>query len=293
MSIEAKLVQSVLKIFRVKRWLYRDFLKPGRQTGTLTIDKFSSDLEIKNLQVDGFNLVTVNQPVADAKHVVFLPGGAYIKEANPFHRQLIEKLALENDLAITCIDYPKAPEYNYQTTHQVVLKAYLEIVQRNPSSQIILLGDSAGGGLALSLLQTLRDSRIRPFPEKTILISPWLDLSMSHPRIQEYETRDHLLPLNGLRYAAKVYSGGEDLKNPLLSPLYGEMVELGKILLMFASEELFYPDCQKLTEKLVNAKGTTVDTVVGEGMFHDWVIFPTKNSRQDFTKLVDFIQDIK
>jgi monoterpene epsilon-lactone hydrolase len=194
-------------------------------------------------------------------------------------------------VSVSLIDYPKAPEYTFQTTHQVLLKAYKEIINRHENQEIILLGDSTGGGLALSLLQVLRGNKIQPYPDKTILLSPWVDLTMKNPEIPDYAARDFLLPLEALIYAAEQYSGGEDLNDPRLSPLYGDMADLGSIMLVYGTEEILYPDCKKLEEKLSKAPGTIVETILCEGWGHDWVIFPLRKSRSTLLQIGEFIQN--
>ncbi|MGB2964780.1 MAG: alpha/beta hydrolase [Anaerolineales bacterium] len=264
-------------------------MNPPRNTGTMDSDKFKNNLDLISWTVDGFKLLSVNPPNSNNKQVIFLHGGAYLLEATAFHQKFMETLAKEYGLTITFIDYPKGPEHTFRTTHDVVLKAYLEILHKNPGNEFYLVGDSAGGGLGLALLQELRDKRITPFPKKTVLVSPWLDLTMSNESIQDYESKDHLLPVKGLIYAAKLYSGGEDLRNPLLSPLYGDMSNLGVIKLFFGTNEVLYPDCLELTKKISSSQGSSIEYIIGENMMHDWIIFPFKESKKGVSQIAQFL----
>lgn len=289
MSKGSSIFQVILKLLNFKKRVYREFRNPPRNTGTMDRDKFNRGLDLKIWSINGFKLITINQNSSINKHVVFLHGGAYIIEATSYHRKFMEGLAREHGLAITFIDYPKAPEHTFQTTVEVVQKAYLEITQRYPGNEFYVVGDSAGGGLGLALIQVLRDLGIKPVPKKTVLVSPWLDLTMSHELIQDYKHKDNLLPIEGLIYAGKIYSGGDDLRNSLLSPLYGDMSNLGKIMLIFGTNEVFYPDCIELATKLTSAQGTWVDTLIGENMMHDWIIFPFKESKEGLRQIAQFI----
>jgi monoterpene epsilon-lactone hydrolase len=288
-SIASRLTQSLLKFIQVKRRVEQLFKNPPRNTGTMNSHHFKDDLALKSWHVDGFKILSIQQSNSNSKHIIFLPGGAYNVEATPFHRKFMETLAIDHGLAITYIDYPKSPEYTYQTTLDVVVKAYLEVVQRNPGCDFYIVGDSAGGGLALALLQILRDRQTIPFPKKSVLISPWLDLTMSNEKIQEYESRDCLLPVEGLINAGKLYSGGEDLRNPLLSPIFGDLSNLGEILLIFGTNEVFYPDCVDLADKLSRASGSSVDFIIGQNLMHDWVIFPFKESKSGVRQIAQFL----
>lgn len=288
MSLGSSVIQTVFKLANIKKWVFAEFRNPPRNTSTMDSDRFNCNLDLKSWTVDEFKLLSIDQNHSNNKHLIFLHGGAYIVEATVFHQRFMETLADEYGLSITFIDYPKAPEYTYRTTHEVVLKAYLEIVQNYPGNEFYLVGDSAGGGLAFSFLQVLRDKRITPFPKKTVLISPWLDLSMSNELSREYESKDHLLPTKGLIYAGKRYSGGEDLRNPLLSPLFGDTSNLGAIQLFFGTNEILYPDCLELSKKLSNSPGSSVDCIIGENMMHDWIIFPFKESKKGLRQIAQF-----
>ena len=289
MSIVSNLIQGVLKRTNAKKFVYHAFKNPPRNTGAMDRDKFSRKADLLPWIVEGFELLSINQTSPKGKHLIFFPGGAYVLEANPFHRRFMEKLASDYGLAVTFMDYPKSPENTYRTTLDVVTKSYHEIVKRFPGNDFFIMGDSAGGGLGLALLQVLRDQGITPFPKKTVLISPWLDLSLSNKEIPEYESRDCLLSVEGLIYTGKYYSGGEDLKNPLLSPIYGDLGSLGDILLIFGSNEVFYPDCVDLAEKISVSPGSTIETIIGENMMHDWIIFPFKESKIGIDQIAQFI----
>jgi monoterpene epsilon-lactone hydrolase len=282
-------ILRLLKMVRAKDFVQRLFLNPPRGTGSLDPRKVKRPLQPQAWSVDGFRLLTIPGDTPSPKHVIFLPGGAYLLEATPFHRQFAEKLARNFGLSVTVIDYPKSPEHTFRATHYLLQKAYLQLRDRYPECEFRLLGDSAGGGLALAFLQVLRDQQITPFPNKTALISPWLDLSLSHPEIPAYLSQDLVLTLEGLQGAAALYAGGEDLHHPLLSPLYGDLNGLGEIKLVFGTEEIFYPDCLALIEKIEHARGTEVDWEVGEKQIHAWPIFPFPGSRAALGRIAEFL----
>ena len=204
--------------------------------------------------------------------MVFLHGGGYVAEATASHRRIIEELVKMYGLKVTFIDYPLAPEHTYEKTHKIVMKAYREITIKNYGDEFYLFGDSAGGGLALAVLQILRDEKMIPFPKKTVLMSPWVDLTMSNPKIGEAAERDPLLTMDCLYHAAERYIGNGDVKNPVLSPIFGRMDNLGKIFLLTGTHEILNPDCRKLKTKLMAAYGTELEFYEGEKMVHDWIL---------------------
>ena len=289
MSRNNLMIRTLLKWVKARTMLARSFRDPPRNTGSLDLKKFKASLQPQAWDVDGFKVVTLSGKPDAKVHVIFLHGGAYILEANPFHRQFAQKLAGEHGLSVSLVDYPKSPEHSFRTTHATLNKTYIELRQRHPDQEICLLGDSAGGGLALAFLQSLRDQGVTPLPPRTSLISPWLDISMSHPQVPKYKERDYILALEGLDYAAEIYSGSEDLLQPLLSPLFGDLSGLGQIQLIFGSEEIFFPDCRTLIEKIQNTPGTEVVWEVGEGLIHDWPIFPFPESRAITNNIAHFL----
>jgi len=290
-SPKTQSIQKSLKWFNFKHIVNKQFHNPKRNKGKVTFKKFNKKINVKSFKIEGFQAITISTKQSTNKHLVYLHGGAYVIQASKAHRKLIEKFATNYNFRVTFIDYPLAPENTYKTTHRVLLAIYKKLIKLYPNDEFILIGDSAGGGLALAFAQVLRDKRIKPFPSKTILLSPWLDISMSNEQIAEYESKDNILPVEGLKYTAKLYSGGDNLQNPLLSPIFGNMNNLGDILLFFGTKEVFYPDCIELTDKINNSDSTTVNCVIGEGMMHDWIIFSSPETDTTIKIISDFISN--
>jgi len=289
MSRSSNIILDLLKMARARQRVLRFFMNPPRDTGSLDPRKIKRSLQPEAWTVDGHQLLTIQGEYPSPKHVIYLPGGAYLLEATPAHRQFAEKLVKISGLSITLINYPKSPEHTYRTTHQLVEESYHHLLAKYPDQEFCLLGDSAGGGLALAFLQSLRDQMTVPLPGKTVLISPWLDLSLSHPDIPAYVSRDLILPMEGLNHAASLYAGGADLRDPLLSPIYGNLKNLGDIKLIFGTEEVFYPDCRALVEKIGKVQGTQLDWEVGENLIHAWPIFPFPQSRAAISDIANFL----
>ena len=288
MSRSSNIILDVLKMARAKKRVLRFFMNPPRDTGSLDPRKIKRSLKPEAWTVDGFQLLTIHGENPSSKHVIYLPGGAYLLEATPAHRQFAEKLVKISGLSVTLINYPKSPEHTFRTTHQLVEESFRQLLAKYPDQDFYLMGDSAGGGLALAFLQSLRDQMAVPLPRKTVLISPWLDLSLSHPDIPAYVSREMILPLEGLNHAASLYAGGADLRNPLLSPIYGNLNNLGNIKLVFGTEEVFYPDCRTLIEKIGKIQGTQLNWEAEEDLIHAWPIFPFPQSRAALSDIANF-----
>jgi acetyl esterase/lipase len=135
-------------------------------------------------------------------------------------------------------------------------------------------GDSAGGGLALSLLSIAtavsKDGSVLP-PAAAAVMSPWIDLALTGDSIDARADADPLLTRDALEKAAKLYLGEQDLRNPQLSPLYGDIAGLPPVLLHVGEDEILLDDSRRYAER-INSAGGTASIHVWQGMVH---VFPS------------------
>lgn len=273
-------LRKIARMFNAKGIVMKELLDPKRNNGVFESYKFSKRLKTESVSVDGFASVTVWGENFRGKHVFFLHGGSYVSEGLVFHRRIVEKLALDYGFRVTYVDYPLAPEHNAVQTHVVVRRTFDLLRERFSEDDFIIMGDSAGGGLALAFMQTLVKCDYKPLPQMLVLISPWLDISMSNPHAFIYEQKDPTLSVAGLLYAGKRYAGELDEKDPLVSPIFGDLSHLGRVFVSVGTDELFYPDCRDFFECCKSAEGTMVELLVFEEMFHDFVMMPIKKSKE-------------
>jgi monoterpene epsilon-lactone hydrolase len=288
-STRSQLVYKTLDIANLNERIFEKLLDdPPRGKEAVSVEKLHSSLFTEERNVDGFGMLTITASQTARKHIFFLHGGAYVAEASSGHRKLIETLARDYGYRVTFIDYPLAPEHDILTCLEVLEQAYRLLVQEYDEDVFCLMGDSAGGGLALTFLQRLRDNGMETRPEKTILFSPWLDVGMTNPGIDTLVEKDVLLHKEGLIACGKMYAGGLELDDPRLSPIYGDLHELSQIKVFVSAHELFYPDCILLLEKAAAAQNTYVDLTVKERMVHDWVILPLRERDEALKEVAVF-----
>jgi acetyl esterase/lipase len=288
-SSGSQLIYKTLGIAGLNKRIFKKLLSnPDRGREAVSGKKFPGSLLVKEQPVDGFNMLTVSTSSEATKHIFFLHGGAYVAEATSGHRKLITILVRDYGYRVTFIDYPLAPEHNILTGLAVLDHAYKMLVMQYAADTFCLMGDSAGGGLALALLQQLRDQSVETRPEKTILFSPWLDVGMTNPGIDTLVKKDVLLHKEGLIACGNLYAGGLKSDDPRLSPLFGNLDQLKSIKVFVGTHELFYPDCVLLHEKAAFAQNTFVDLSVKEQMVHDWVILPLRERDETLKEAVAF-----
>lgn len=267
-----------------------NYKNPKRNTQELASSKINKKLKTDEWFIEGHQVITIFPPENTSHHIIFLHGGSYVIEGQDIHRKLIERFVLEHGFKVSYIEYPLAPEKTAIDTHRVVMQAYKEITTKNPTDKFYFFGDSAGGGLAISLLQVFQEKKITPFPIHTAVVSPWLDVSMSNEKISEFEKKEAILSVKGLKEAGAKYAGELDPKNPIVSPMFGSTENLGSILIFVGTHEVFFPDCVEFAEKLKNSKGTQSQLIIGEELFHDWVVIPLPESIKTINSMVNFFK---
>jgi monoterpene epsilon-lactone hydrolase len=288
-SIQSRLIFQVLKHIKFKKIIEkRSTRKPARKK--CFVPRFMpSKFTLSHQTIFHRRVVTIELiGRTDRNHIVFLHGGAYIFQANRMHWELAEKIVKTCRCKMTMIEYPLAPEHDYLHTFEMLDQAYVWLRMQNPEDNFIFMGDSSGGGLALSFTQKLIKENKMPLPHKLILLSPWLDMSLSNPDMSALAEKDLMMTRKMLDNAAKLYSNGYDRKNPLLSPIYGDFNQIPDALIFFGTEEMFYADCIKLQKKLSGINSNIVFRVY-EDMQHDWAIFPIPEREKLINEVCDFI----
>jgi esterase/lipase len=288
MSLLSDMAVPVAKLVNAKKGNKKAMENPRRDTDFFNRKNFRKEFITEEEFIDSFQVITVKTQESLNRHVIFLHGGGYVLRAVKSHKNIVKRMVKKYNLKVTFIDYPLAPEHTADKTHKVLMKAYKSVTQKNINDKFYFFGDSAGGGLALAFLQEARDKNVMPFPEKTVLMSPWPDISMTNKEIKKFEKKDPLLPVQSLIKIGKQYAGNLDLKSPLVSPIYGNMDNLGEILLLFGTNEVLYPDCMKLSDMLNTAKGTVVEPYIGKNLCHDWILAPLKETGKALDVIGEF-----
>ncbi|MBQ1080430.1 MULTISPECIES: alpha/beta hydrolase [unclassified Nocardiopsis] len=228
---------------------------------------------ITRREVGGFPVYTVRpRSVVEPERAVFyLHGGTYVSEIAAWHWVLVARIA-DAGCRVEVPIYGLAPEHTYREAFPFVTGVYRELTEDAAPERTLIAGDSAGGGLALALTQTLPEAGL-PLPARLVLISPWTDLTMSNPEIAEVEGSDPWLAPVGLLEAAGEWAGGDDLAEPRLSPLYGPMSGLPPMDLYIGTRDLLLPDTRRLHDRVTEAGGVA-ELHVEEGAFHIHPLVP-------------------
>lgn len=234
-------------------------------------------------------LLTENREV-----VLQLHGGGYIgKMKNAYRDFAVLYAKMPGERAVLSVDYRVAPEDPYPAALEDAYAAYQWLLEMGcKGNQIIVAGDSAGGGLALALCLYLKDKG-EPLPKKLVLMSPWTDLAATG---DSYETNFEKDPLFGNTTDSMIYSnayyGENDPKMPYISPLYGDYEGLPPMLFQVGGAEMLLSDSARAAKK-AKAAGCEVKLTIYDGMFHVFQLGmkKMKESRDAWKEIEEFVSD--
>jgi acetyl esterase/lipase len=205
--------------------------------------------------------------------VLYLHGGAYMMGSINTHRELMARIARACACRVLALDYRLAPEHPFPAALDDALAAYYWLLTQGVSpAQLMLAGDSAGGGLVLSTLLALRDANA-PLPAGAILLSPWTDLTASGASIVSRAAAEPMLEIDMLRETAAYYCGVNDAKEPLISPHFGDFRGLPPLLIQVGDAEILRDDSTRVAAAATVA-GVAVEISVWEEAFHVFQMFP-------------------
>ncbi|WP_411842262.1 alpha/beta hydrolase [Salinicoccus sp. HZC-1] len=221
------------------------------------------------------------------KAVLYIHGGGYINQPSLFHWWFLDKLVQETGLEFFIPVYPKTPEFTYEKSYDLIMKLYKELSDSG-YEKIILMGDSAGGGLALGFAQMLRGENVKQ-PGEIILISPWLDISLNHKDIKKYEQVDPMLNVDNLKKIGRMWAGDTDLKSYKISPMHGNLEGLGRISVFVGTREICYPDAKEFSEML-KEKGIDHNYFEYHMMNHNFPLYPIKEGTTSRAQIAEIIR---
>ena len=203
------------------------------------------------------------------KEILYFHGGSYMAELTNNHWEFLANLSNDTKSTVIVPDYPLAPKSTYRNVLNMIEPLYKETIANNGAENVIVMGDSAGAGMALGLLEKMAINNIKQ-PSQTILISPWLDISMSNPKIDK--VNDKKLDKNKLYLAGVTYSRGiEKEEEYVVSPIKGNVDKLKNITIFIGTDDILNPDCYLLQEK-AKQEGVNIEIKEYQKADHIWII---------------------
>ncbi len=216
--------------------------------------------------------------------LLYLHGGAYILDIKPMQWKIAAGLLDRVGGEVVTPIYPLAPEYGWHDGLEAVERVYLDLVRAHGHQNIIVFGDSAGGGLALALAQRLRDAG-QVLPAALLLFSPWLDIGVSGEDQPALEARDPALTIDFLRHAGQLWAKGVSPTTPCVSPLYGNQRGLPPTIVFSGSRDILDSDALRLARC-----NPAIDHRHYRNMMHVWPCAPIPEAKQALDEAASFIE---
>jgi acetyl esterase/lipase len=224
---------------------------------------------IENEMVRGEWLIPEN---SKQQIILYFHGGGYVSCSAATHRPITSALARLCQMKVFALDYRLAPEHRYPAALDDALEAYRWLLREGfPANRIVLAGDSAGGGLILSLLLRLRDEKLK-LPACAVCFSAWADLAGTGASVQSNDNRCALFHPPNIGEFAAAYLGDASPFNIYASPVFAEFGGMPPTLLQVGSTELLLDDARRVHEKIQKAGGAS-ELEIYEDVPHDWQMF--------------------
>ena len=280
--------------------------------GKLMAACHKNDVVFETVNVNNLNCAMITpKDLISTGVILYLHGGGFVAGNLDYAKGFGTVLSAQCGIRVLCVEYRLAPEYVFPTALDDALDAYGYLLSNGYApSQIIICGESAGGGLCYSLCQKLRDKG-RTMPAGIISISPWTDLTLSGKSYAANEKRDPSITKEQLKFYSDCYAYGmhkegkkiralpapnpeEDYKiksNPKMSPLFDTQEKMPPSLIFVGGDEIMLNDATALHDKLVEANRSS-ELVIAPELWHAYVLYDLKERESDFDKIRKFIKTI-
>ena len=250
-----------------------------------TADPSIFDKPLKEETFEDISVLYLNADSDYDRIVFYIHGGYYVYQPGVEQMVTMNRIANETGAMIVMPIYRLAPFTTAEKGHETMAALYKKVCSENEGKKIVLMGDSAGGGYSLALAEGLKDRGLKQ-PDELILLSPWVDVTMSNPDMADYY--DPMLTVTMGKMSGEAWAGDLSVDDPLVSPIYGDLSELKNVTIFVGDRELFYPDDTLLYEKLKNNENVTLH--IGKGQNHVYPVYPTLEGRIAVEQIIDIIE---
>ena len=225
----------------------------------------SCDIETKEFMSRKIFIIKPKTEQLSKKVILYFHGGAYVAEATTLHWDFLEKLANDTKSTIVMPDYPLTPKYTYKDVFNMVEPLYKEIISKVDVKNLVMMGDSAGGGITLALAEKISQNNIQ-------LPSPWLDVTLTNEKIKEVQKNDKDLNKEKLLIAGISYARDEEgMKSYLVNPINGPLSKLKNVIIYTGTYDILNLDTHLLQEK-AKKEGIDIQIKEYEQAPHIWII---------------------
>ncbi len=294
-SIQSITVQTFINVFRRSLFVHKteaNTIRVGfeRMSNISKFPRFVKKEELTYAGVDASWFIP--DGYSKSKTILYLHGGGYVMGSVNTHRALIARIARATNCKALAINYRKSPENLYPAAIEDAVNTYKQMVA-DGYENIFIMGDSAGGGLSLALLQIIKKQKLQK-AAGAVLLSPWTDLTLSGDSVHSKKDVDPLIQPHLLEIFSKRYYGNEDPANPLISPLFADVKGFPPTLIQVGGNETLLDDSTRMAQKL-NKAGVKVKLDIFEDMMHVWHFFGgiMPEANRAIEEIGEFVKSVK
>lgn len=255
----------------------------------------SKHVDIRKLRIAGIRAEEIKSQAESTQLIFHIHGGAFFLGSLGTHRAFMSELAVKTQMQVLHIDYPLAPEQRYPDIGDAIYDVYQMLLDQGTlPKDIIVSGDSCGANLALALLLRLKSEDRSQLPSGLILMSPFLDLTLTSESLRYNQKHDALLSIEALEAGIQYYVPKNiDRSIPELSPLYGDFEGLPPTLVQIGSKEILLDDASRFYEKAKEAD-VKVSYKLYTGMWHNFQMFSPwfDEAKQALSDVAEFAQQL-
>ena len=292
-SFSATIIEMIVNFIQIKKLsnnkkIYNQYikLKNKEEEINFVLPKFVCSSKIEEEKVNDYQVFNISKNKNYKTIILYLHGGSYIQQPLIFHWTFCDKLAKDLNAKVIVPIYPLAPKHNWKEAYSLIEEIYANVLKEK-NKKVIIMGDSAGGGMALGFCKYLSKKKMKQ-PSKLILISPWLDITMSNDKIKNFDSKDPFLSVYALKKAGELWAGNLKTSNYKLSPKNGSLKDIKNVYLFVGTREIFYPDILEFFQKLKKKKIKS-QLFVGEGLNHVYPLHPIPEAKKAYKEILKII----
>lgn len=258
--------------------------------GSFMAHEYQSDVTYHPIESGNFQAeYIIPKKLKNDGIILYLHGGGYISGGIQYARGFGTILAVQNNIKVCSVAYRLAPEYEFPAALEDAVSAYCYLIDNGYSSEnIVLCGESAGGGLVFALTLKLKKQHI-PMPCGIIAVSPWCDLSMSGTSYETNHDKDPSITKKRLDFYAQCYT--KQINSPFVSPILGDLTEFPPSLIFVGGDEIMLSDSVCIHKKLCESKCISYLHIAPD-MWHIYLLYGIKEAKNDMKKIPIFLKEV-
>ncbi len=254
----------------------------------------NKEVEIRTLRLAGLRAEEIKPQTESTQLIFHIHGGAFFLGSLKTHRAFLTQIAARTQMQVLHVDYPLSPEHQHPEAIDALFDIYTTLLDQGVQSKdIILSGDSCGANLALALALRIQQEKL-PQVSGLILLSPFLDLTLTSESLRYNAQHDALLSIETLETGIDYYvPKNMDKSEPTISPLFADLTGLPPILVQVGSKEILLDDAQRFKERAEQAN-VEVHFKIYTGMWHNFQMFSAwfDEAQQAIADLAEFAHQL-